>query len=110
MSEILSYKGYLGNVKYSAEDEIFHGKLIGVRGCIMYHGKCAASLKKDFIEAVEEYIIFCEEQGIKPEKVYKGSFNVRIEPDLHRRLAIYSASQNKTLNAAVEEAISSYVN
>ena len=48
--------------------------------------------------------------GVEPEKAYKGSFNVRIAPELHKTLALYSASRGQTLNAVVEEAIKHFVN
>ena len=44
-----------------------------------------------------------------PEQPYKGSFNVRISPELHRTLAIYAMENGKSLNAAVEEALEKYV-
>ena len=51
----------------------------------------------------------CSEKGIEPQKVYKGTFNVRISPELHRSLAVYAASHNMTLNSTVEQAIMNYV-
>ena len=51
----------------------------------------------------------CEEKGVEPEKTYKGSFNVRVSPELHKTLVFYSASHGQTLNATVEEAIKRYV-
>jgi predicted HicB family RNase H-like nuclease len=47
-------------------------------------------------------------KGIEPQKCYKGSFNVRISPELHRTLAILAASHNTTLNATVEDALQKY--
>ncbi|MCL2444295.1 MAG: type II toxin-antitoxin system HicB family antitoxin [Treponema sp.] len=52
----------------------------------------------------------CAELGKEPEKSYKGSFNVRIEPVLHRQLVVYSTSHGKSLNSVVGEAISNYIN
>jgi predicted HicB family RNase H-like nuclease len=42
---------------------------------------------------------------VQPEQPFKGTFNVRISPELHRYIAIYAMEHGKTLNAAVEEAI-----
>ena len=52
---------------------------------------------------------FCEEKGIEPQKTYKGTFNVRISPELHRSLAVYAASHHMTLNSTVEEALTKFV-
>lgn len=109
MNNILEYKGYYGNVNYSAEDNILYGNLIGINSSIFYEGESVASLKKDFEESVDAYLETCAEQGIEPEKTYRGSFNIRISPELHKTLVVFSASHNKTLNATVEEAIKQYV-
>ena len=39
-------------------------------------------------------------------KTFKGSFNVRIRPELHRRAAIKSTELGISLNQLVEKAIS----
>ncbi len=36
---------------------------------------------------------------------YKGSFNVRIGSDLHKRAAIYALEHQQTLNAFIAEAV-----
>ena len=47
----------------------------------------------------------CAEKRIEPEKAYKGSFNVRISPDLHRSIAIHAIQDGMTLNKYVEKAL-----
>jgi predicted HicB family RNase H-like nuclease len=61
--------------------------------------------KADFEGAVDDYLEMCAEKGLEPEKTYRGSFNVRVSPELHKKLALYSTSHGQTLNSAVEEAI-----
>ena len=56
-----------------------------------------------------EYLRDCEEKGIEPEQPYKGTFNVRISPELHRIVAVYAMEHGKSLNAVVEEAIGNMV-
>ena len=98
-ANVLEYKGYYGTVEYSANDDVLFGKVIGVNGLISYEGDSVQSLKADFEEAVDDYLVACEAEGLAPEKMYKGSFNVRIEPELHRALALFAASHSITLNA-----------
>ncbi len=110
MSNLLEYKDYMGTVEYSSSDNVLFGKVVGINGLVSYEGKSIEELQKDFEEAVDDYIEMCEEQGIEPQKTYKGTFNVRISPTLHRSLAICAASRGTTLNKAVEDAIRQYVN
>ena len=109
MKNTLSHKGYYGSVEFSDEDSVFFGRIIGINDRITYEGDNVNSLRHDFEEAVEEYLEICAQMGKEPEKSYKGTFNVRITPELHRQLALYSSSQGKSLNSTVEEAIKSYI-
>ena len=109
MKNTMNYKGYYGSVEFSDEDDVFHGKIIGISDRITYEGDTVKSLRRDFEEAVGEYLEACLQLGKEPEKTYKGTFNVRITPSLHRQLALFSTSNGKTLNAAVEEAIRNYI-
>jgi len=104
-SNYLSHKGYAGSVEFSAEDAVFHGKIIGIKSLISFEGDSVATLTEDFCNAVDEYLEFCEEAGKEPEKPFKGSFNVRIGADLHRKAAMAASAMNVSLNAYVEDAI-----
>jgi len=101
----LNYKNYTGSIEFSEEDAVFHGKVVGIKALISFEGNSVNSIIKDFHNAVDEYLDYCALKGKEPEKPFKGSFNVRINADLHRRLALTASSRNISLNALVEEAI-----
>jgi len=109
MSDMFDYKGYSGTVEYSTADNVLFGKVLGIKGLISYEGDSLQALKKDFENAVDDYLEECAKDGVEPQKPYKGSFNVRISPELHRTIALYSASRGQTLNSTVEEALKRYV-
>lgn len=104
MKNLIEYKGSVGSVEFSPEDELFYRKVQGIRALISYEGTNAAALAQDFHGAVEEYLALCREAGREPERAYKGSFNVRISPELHKKIALYAMEHNVTLNNVVEEA------
>lgn len=110
MKNTMEYKNYVGSVEFSLEDMVFYGKVLGIRSLISYEGADAKSLVEDFHTAVDDYLAVCEENNIAPETAYKGSFNVRIPAELHKRAAIAAISENCTLNHFVEAAIYSAVN
>jgi len=109
MNNIMEYKGYCGTVEFSAADDVLFGKVLGINSLISYEGSSIQGLKEDFKLAVDDYIEACEEKAVEPERAYKGNFNVRVSPELHRNLVIYSASHGQTLNSTVEEAIKRHV-
>ncbi len=109
MSRVLEYKGYIGSIEFSEEDTIFYGKVQGIRSLISYEGENAKELIQDFHQAVDDYLALCKERGTEPEKAYKGSFNIRISPDLHKSAAIYAYEHKTSLNAVVENALSGFM-
>ena len=105
MNNTMEYKGYVGSVEFSEEDALFFGKVLGVRALISYEGENARDLVGDFHSAVDDYLELCAAEGVEPEKAYKGSFNVRISPELHKKAAIAAMAKQISLNRFVEESI-----
>ena len=102
---VLNYKGFIGSVQFSAQDDVFFGKVEGVNDLITFEGNSVKDLKNAFIYVIDEHIRDCEKEGVPVEKSYKGSFNIRLTPDLHRRAAITAKAQGSTLNSFVKKAI-----
>lgn len=110
MKDMMSYKSYFGSVHYSDDDRVFHGKLEFIRALITYEGTNVQSLRKSFREAVDDYLELCKQENIKPEKPFKGTFNVRTGADLHRRATMYAKDHGVQLNKIVTEALEQYLN
>ena len=109
MSNLLSYKNYNGTVEYSREDSCLFGKVIGIKSLLSYEGGSVKELEEDFKYVIDGYLADCLERNVEPEQPYKGTFNVRISPELHRNIAVYAIEHGKSLNAVVEEAIRNMV-
>jgi len=106
MNDILNYKEYHASVQYSAANEIFTGKILGINDLINFEGTSVSELKKAFKEAVDDYLITCSEIGKTPEKTYKRSFNVRVSPKLHQETSAFASMHKITLNQFVKTALS----
>lgn len=105
MSDLLTYKGFSGSVEFSAEDECLVGEVLFIEGKIAYFGESLPELKSMFHEAVDGYLEMCEERGIEPLKPFKGSFNVRVGPELHKAASLEAKRNNVALNTFVADAI-----
>jgi len=106
MNDILQYKSYYASVHFSAADEVFFGKILGINDLISFEGASVKELKVAFEEAVEDYLETCESIGKVAEKTYKGTFNVRVPSSLHKEAALFAAAHNITLNEFVKKALS----
>ena len=109
MSQTLRHKGYDGSVEYSAEDRILHGSLLGIRDAVTFEGVDVDSLEANFRAAVDEYLAFCAAEGKTPDQPFKGSFNIRVGPDLHKRAALYAEAHKQKLNTVVSKALEEFL-
>lgn len=66
VSDLLEYKGYHTQVKYSAEDDCSYGKVEDIAGSITFDDEGYDSVRTAFEEAVDEYLAVCEQNNIKP--------------------------------------------
>ena len=105
----LKYKGYVGSVEFSEEDNLLFGEILGINGLVNYEGKTMQELIDSFHEAVEDYVAFCSDHGWSPQKSFSGTFNVRVSPDTHRDIANLAAEAGISLNAFVKRALAEAV-
>ena len=103
----LSYKGYVGSIEISEEDNCLYGKVLDLPAgtAITYEGQTVAALRKDFEGAVDDSLIYCEENGIKPRRSYTGTLSVRISPETHGRIAILASRAGISINAFIRQAL-----
>jgi predicted HicB family RNase H-like nuclease len=106
MKNYLEYKGYIGTLEFSAEDKIFYGKIQGINDLITFEGNNVAELENIFHESVEDYLTTCKQLNKTPDKVFKGSFNIRISKELHQKTALLASKKGLNLNEVVKKALS----
>ncbi len=105
MKDVLVYKDYIGSVHFNADDEVFFGKIEGIEDLVSFEGDSVIELKKAFEEAVDDYLEICKENGKKTDKSYKGSFNVRIAPDIHKKAKRLALMKGMSLNQFIQKAV-----
>jgi predicted HicB family RNase H-like nuclease len=103
--DLMHYKDYYGSYHLDIEAKVFYGKLEFIKALITYEASTAKGLQKAFVEAVDDYLAMCEQEGIEPERPFKGSFNVRVGEELHRKAALAAASAGITLNQFICETL-----
>jgi predicted HicB family RNase H-like nuclease len=105
MKNTLSYKGFIGSVSYSDEDGVLFGKIEGINDLVTYESTEVSDLVKQFRISVDEYIESCKHYNKPLLKSFKGSFNVRVKPDVHQKAAMLATMQGISLNQLVQKAI-----
>ncbi len=102
---MMDYKGYIGNVEFDDEANLFHGEVINLRDIVTFQGETVKELRKAFRDSVDDYLELCAERGDSPEKPYSGKFMVRVEPELHKAVVMHAKKERKSLNAWVHDAL-----
>ena len=102
---IFKYKGYIGSLEVSVEDLCLFGKILFINDLVTYEAETPAALKLAFHEAVNDYIDTCTKLGKTPEMSYKGTFNVRIGPMLHKEVAQHAEMEGISINEFVKKAV-----
>ena len=108
-SNLLHYRGYRARPEYSSADKMFYGKILGIDDLVDFSSENARDLEAAFHSAVDDYLTFCEEIGKEPQKEYSGMFNVRISPELHKKISMLAQAEGVSLNKAVEQAIAALI-
>lgn len=100
---MMKYKGYIGHVEYDDDAKIFHGEVVGLRDIITFQGKSVDELEQAFKDSIDDYLNWCKKRGEKPEKTFSGTFNLRLSPELHAKLAFQAKTMGISLNSYVIE-------
>lgn len=99
----MTYKGYEGTVKFDEDAHLFHGDVINTRDVITFQGSSVDELEKAFRDSIDDYLEFCANRGEEPEKPFSGKFVVRVDPRLHKAIALAARRQGKSINSYVVE-------
>ena len=101
----MKYKGYEATIEFDEIDEVFFGNVINTRDVISFDGKTVNELKQSFEAVIDEYLEDCRKEGKEPDKQFSGQFNLRISPELHRKITLKAKKHNVSLNTFVEQAL-----
>lgn len=107
--DLIYYKNYYGSVHFDPQEELFFGKIEFIRDLVNYEALEAKSLVKAFHEAVDSYLEDCGNIKKTPDKPFKGSFNVRVDPELHKEASLYAMQHGDTLNGVVRKALNEFI-
>jgi predicted HicB family RNase H-like nuclease len=101
----MNHKGYTARIEFDERDNIFVGRVLGLRTMISFHGDTVAELRSDFEIAIEEFLRDCKEQGLRPEKPASGKLMLRVPPEIHGAALVAAQAAGKSLNQWATEVI-----
>lgn len=105
MANVIKYRGYHGKIEFSEEDQMLIGSVIGIRDSLFFHGTSVEEITQSFHDSIDNYLEMCQSLGRSPDKEYKGSLNIRIPQELHRKAAVMAEEEGISLNQFIQNAI-----
>ena len=99
----MTYKGFAARIGYSDDDELFVGRIVGIRDIITFHGESVDEIREAFQEAVDFYLVTCAERGEEPNKPYSGKLLVRMPVETHAAVATMAEVNGKSINQWIVE-------
>ena len=101
----MNYKNYMARIEFDERDNIFVGRVLGLRSIISFHGETVTELRHAFEVAVDDFLNDCKQQGIKPEKPASGKLMLRVPPETHSAALVAAQAAGKSLNQWASEAL-----
>jgi predicted HicB family RNase H-like nuclease len=101
----MSYKGYTARVDFDERDNIFVGRVLGLRDIISFEGSTVVKLRAEFQAAINDFLRDCAERGIAPEKPASGKIMLRVPPEVHAAATVAAQASGKSLNQWATEAL-----
>lgn len=94
----MNHRGYTAKIEFDERDNIFVGRVLGLRTMISFHGETVAELRAAFEIAIDEFLRDCKEQGVRPEKPASGKLMLRVPPEVHGAALVAARAAGKSLN------------
>lgn len=99
------YKGYTPSIWIEADDRLLHGIVEGIRDTIHFAGASIEELEKAFHDSVDDYLAWCAEDGVTPEKPYSGKLAFRTTPEHHRMISEAASKRAQSINQWMDEVL-----
>ncbi len=103
----MEYRGYVAAVEFDESAEILHGRVVnsGSYPIATFEAKDTNALRREFERSIDEYLAWCEEDGVEPRKPFSGKLNVRLGSELHGAVASAAAEEGMSINSWIVEAL-----
>lgn len=99
----MTHEGYIAVLDVDADAGVIHGRVINTRVVLTFEADTLEGLRSAFADTIADYKDWCRERGVEPEKPYSGTLSLRIDPELHRRVAEKAAQAGESINKFIQD-------
>lgn len=102
---VMTHRNYTARIEFDERDNIFVGRVLGLRTMISFHGETVDELRAAFETAITEFLRDCKELGVRPEKPASGKLMLRVPPEVHGAALVAAQAAGKSLNQWATEVL-----
>ena len=104
---MMEYKGYVTAVEFDDFADILHGRVVnsGAYPIATFEAMGARELRREFERSIDEYLAWCEEDGVKPMRPFSGRLSVRPGSELHATVAAAAVARGVSINSWIVQAL-----
>ena len=104
---MMEYKGYIAALEFDDSIEVLHGRIVnsGPYPIATFQATDAKELRREFEQSVDEYLKWCEEDGVEPLRPFPGKLNVRLGSELHAHVAAAATANRISINTWIVSAL-----
>ncbi len=104
----MEYKGYIATIEYDDSVEMLHGEVINAAPypIVTFEAADVEGLKREFQVSIDDYLAWCEEDGVEPRRPFSGNLNLRLGSDLHRQVAVEATLNGLSINEWIKRTLS----
>ena len=103
----MEYRGYVAAVEFDESADVLHGRVVnsGSYPIATFEARDTKGLRQEFERSIDEYLAWCEEDGVEPRKPFSGKLNVRLGSELHGAVAEAAAAEGMSINSWIVQAL-----
>ena len=104
---MMEYKGYVATVEFDDSIDVLHGRIVnsGPYPIATFEATDARELRREFERSVDEYLQWCEEDGVEPRRPFSGKLNLRLGSELHALVAAAAVANQMSINSWIVRAL-----
>lgn len=92
----MMYKDYQARVEFDDDANILHGEVLNIQDVITFQSRSVDGLQQAFEDSVNEYLVYCGEQGLEPEQPATAVYEVKLSPGLTGQVFSAAKLEGKT--------------
>lgn len=105
----MTHEGYIAEIDLDQDKGLLSGVVLNTCATLHFAGRSVEELRAAFADTIADYREWCRERGVEPEKPYSGALSLRLDPDLHRRVAERALKQGESINQFILERLEEVV-